>query len=298
MFNFLKHYALWQQALVVGSILMVVVIIFGILIPVLKPKIKKKSMVYLYSFSTGYFIVLALFGLLREAMNTLTDNTKSHSHSIQNIIIISVLVSGILIGMGGGLLFRFVLSKSSGELHIKHEDHSHSDHIFNVSDIDNPRGKWVAILLLLSHRLVAGATLGLLVYNINIGDGSVINETFNVGIILAFILHLVPEVLIIYYRQREAAISQWRAIVNGLLFKFTMIALIVIGAYLGSWISTVYWLMPLFLTTSAAAMSFAAIFELTPEVLDNKEFLNNNWYKIAFTLISSFVIAVAILTIH
>ena len=100
MFNFLKQYALWEQALVVGSILMVVVIFFGILIPVLKPRIKRKSMVYLYSFSTGYFIVLALFGLLREAMGTLTDNTVSYSHSIQNIIIISVLVSGIAIGMG------------------------------------------------------------------------------------------------------------------------------------------------------------------------------------------------------
>ena len=139
--------------------------------------------------------------------------------------------------------------------------------------------------------------MGLLVYNINMGN-TLIGEAFNVGIILAFIFHLVPEVLIIYYRQREAGISQWRAITNGLLFKFTMIALIVIGAYLGSWISAVYWLIPLFLTISAGAMSFAAIFELTPEVLDNKEFFHDNWYKIAFTLISSFLIAVSILTIQ
>ena len=297
MFSFLKDYALWQQALVVGSILMVIVIFFGVLIPVLKPKIKRKSMVYLYSFSTGYFIVLAIFGLLREASHTLTDKTEGLSVAVQNTIIIAVMTCGVVIGMGGGLLFRFILAKSSDELHLDHGDHSHSDHIFNVADIDHPRSKWVAILLLLSHRLVGGVTLGLLVYNINLGS-SAIGETFNLGIILAFILHLIPEVLIIYYRQREAGISQIRAIINGLLFKFMMIALIVIGAYLGEWISAVYWLIPLFLATSAGAMSFAAIFELTPEVLDNKEFLNHNWYKISFALMASFTIAIGILTLH
>ena len=294
MFNFLNEYPLWLESIIIGSILMVVVIFFGILIPLIKPTIKKKSMVYLYSFSTGYFIVLALFGLLQESFIDLKHETVGMSKYLSSFIVIIVLISGVTIGMGGGLVFRFLITRKNPELHLNHSSHSHADSIFNISDIDNPKSKWVGILLLLSHRIVAGLTLGLLVYNFKYHQAY---NAFNLGLIIAFVLHLIPEILIIYYRQREANVGKWIAIINGILFKFLLIILIIIGAYLGEALNSQFWIIPLLLAISAGAMSFAALFEFIPEILHVRNDSGSVWYKISITLISSFLIAIALLTL-
>ncbi len=294
MLTFLNHYPLWLESIIIGSILMGIVIIFGVLVPLFKPTIKKQSIIYLYSFSTGYFIVLALFGLLREALHDLENGANTIGEIARSAIIISVLSSGIIIGMGSGLLFRYLIVRKQPEIHKNHHAHSHPDVIFSSTEIDNPKSKWIGILLLLSHRIVAGLTLGILVFNFR---NNMADNAFTTGIILAFIFHLIPEVLIVYYRQREAGVKMWTAIFNGIVFKFILIILIIIGAYLAQWFDAQFWIIPLLLSISAGAVSFAALFEFIPEILHVETQSKKVWYLISATLIMSFVIAIALITI-
>jgi hypothetical protein len=123
---------------------MLVVIVFGILIPIIKPTIKKESIVYLYAFSTGYFIVLALFGLLREALENIEEGVQllaKNSKSLATFIVILILVLGVGIGMGGGLILRYIMTKNHPELHNDHSAHGHPDTIFSASEITNKKSK-------------------------------------------------------------------------------------------------------------------------------------------------------------
>lgn len=296
MLAFLNNYPLWLESIIIGSILMGIVIIFGILIPLFKPIIKKESMIYLYSFSTGYFIVLALFGLLRDALGNIDYGTRNMTPTIRSIIIISILSFGIIIGMSTGLLFRYLIIRKQPEIHDNHYGHSHSDVIFSSNEIDHPKSKWIGVLLLLSHRVVAGLTLGILVFNFKYKYEEHI-DTFTIGVIIAFIFHLIPEVLIVYYRQREAGVKMWSAILNGIVFKFILIILIIIGAYLANILKVQYWIIPLLLSISAGAISFAALFEFIPEILHVESQSKKVWYLISITLIMSFAIAIALITI-
>jgi zinc transporter ZupT len=58
--------------LIVSAIVIFIPWLYGLLLPIVKPTISKKSTMYLYAFSSGFFVVLAIFGFFAEAKEELT----------------------------------------------------------------------------------------------------------------------------------------------------------------------------------------------------------------------------------
>jgi hypothetical protein len=54
---------------------------YGLLLPVIKPTISRKSTMYLYAFSSGFFIILAIFGFYAEVKEELTVYLENEHYS-------------------------------------------------------------------------------------------------------------------------------------------------------------------------------------------------------------------------
>ncbi|SFW06918.1 Uncharacterised protein [Chlamydia abortus] len=89
--------------------------------------------------------------------------------------------------------------------------------------------------MMLSHRIIDGLVLGISVYQVTANGIS----KANLGLIITFNIHLLLEVVLIYYRQLQYGEKKGKAI----LFNFVTLLLIVpimfIGAFLGKYINKV-----------------------------------------------------------
>jgi hypothetical protein len=83
-------------------------------------------------------------------------------------------------------------------------NHDHSHLIYNMNDV-NPKSKVFALILLMSHRIPGGLIIGFLISNIQ-HHGQV--STVDIIFLVTFILHIIPEELILYYRQMEMGVKK------------------------------------------------------------------------------------------
>ena len=185
-----------------------------------------------------------------------------------------VLVVGSVVGLGFALGFKVFVNRKLGKYNPKLPVEQHSDHIafhnhphahefiFGNKGIkvdeqkrSNARDKVVALYLILSHRLAAGFFLGYTVFNIvsanyehdhehlnllhehaNSSTHSHTNHSISLAFLIGFFLHLIPEELIIYFRQREMGISRSKALVNSVLVIMILVPFIFLGANVGQYV--------------------------------------------------------------
>lgn len=271
-------------------------LMYGLLLPVFKPKISKNANKYLYAFSSGFFLIMATVLFigeskieLEEYFKTVLTNNEIGSKAITGLIIGGVILVGLLVSLGLKYLFA---SKSSNALE---HNHDHDNLIFNLND-HNPKSKAFAIFFLLSHRIPDGLIIGTLCSQIA-KDGNGVNIT-NIVFLCSFIIHIIPEELIIYYRQIDMGISKKKATLNSLIAIASIIPLIIIGAII-SWFSQANQVaIAIIQLVSASFLLFISIVEFIPEFIHDLKNNGKAWYLIILIWIIGVVIGLFVISLH
>ncbi len=273
-------------------------ILFGLLLPTLKPKISKTTSKYLYAFSSGFFLIMATVLFIGESKTHLQEHFKQVIHNdvgakaITGALIAGIVLGGLLISLG----VKYLFGRNHGHKNHQQENHEHHDHddiVFNINDY-NPKSKAFAIFFLLSHRLPDGLIIGLLCSQIAREGISPTNIIF----LVSFIIHVIPEELIIYYRQIEMGITRKKAMLNSLIATTIIIPLIIVGAIIG-WFSLENELaIHIVQLIAASFLLFISIIEFVPEFLHDIKDNGKNWYITILIFIVGIAIGLFVLCFH
>ncbi|QJG66842.1 hypothetical protein [Mycoplasma phocoenae] len=260
-FNNNLNLTIFVNLLIYLSFLLVIPVLISLVMSFIKPKLKSNSMIWLYSFSMAMFLVLGTMGFLKEGHEVIEQNYSEANHKWTTALIMGC---SSLIGLSLLIGWRYLsISKHKGHIHKHHAQHNHSDHIINFSEIDNPKAAWTAIMMLMSHRLVGGITLGMSVYHMtNEGYASL-----DIGLILTFNLHIIIETITIFYRQVQYGQTKAKATLYNFYTLLTIVPLMFIGAFSAQYIYSIPWLLASMDTIAGVIILFTAIFELVPEVI-------------------------------
>lgn len=277
--------------LIVVSFVLLIPIVYGLLLPVVKPSLTSKGSIYLNAFVSGFFLILGIFGFLNDAREELLE------HGNPSWIIFLILFFSVAFALFSSLGIRFLLAKYNNkkEFHSLREHHHHDNLVFNSTDVKmtNKKLKIFPLLLLLSHRIPGGFIIGFLIHNV-IQEGTIDIESL--VFLITFVLHIIPEELIFYYRQIDSGISKWVATRNSIFGILLLVPFIFAGAYGTEAISNEYFIA--FMNASVGGFFiFVSLIELIPEFLHEK-MDGKTWYITIIFLIIGILCAVAILSFH
>ena len=271
--------------------------IFVLFISFFRFKISKKIQIYLSSFTAGLIIILGTVGLIAESIHSLQEHfentsTNSTSSTLQTI---GIIASGVIIGVGLVILAKWLLSKNKHELHEHHHHHGHSEAVFNVADIDNKKIKWLPIILLALHRSVDGITLGLMA---NTQNNNILGFE-NWGMLIVFIIHLIPTSIIIYLIQLNIQKNnKFKAFGYTILMSVLMIPFTFMGGYLSSLFDHEWWLMPLLFSISGSLMTIMTIMEIIPEFIHYRNAGTKQWLGVISVIGIGILLAVVLISVH
>ena len=267
-----------------------------LIISLFKIKINKKFQIYLSSFTCGLILILGTVGFLGEAITHSKEHFETNPTNILSILqIIGVVGGGSIISIGLILLAKWLLSKNKHDLHEDHSIHGHSDAIFNAKDIDNNKIKWLPVILLFLHRSVDGITLGLMS---NTQNNLILNFE-NWGMIIIFIVHLIPTSIIIYFIQLDIhKNNRIKAFGYTILMSVVIIPFAFVGGYLSSIFNTAWWLMPLLYSISGCLMTIMTIMEIIPEFIHYRNAQIKEWMLIITFLGLGILLSIILLSIH
>lgn len=267
-----------------------------------KIKINKNVQTYLYAFTAGLIIILGTVGFIAEAINHAKEQFSTTSHCALSVIdtlkVVGVVVGGGIIGVLIVILSRYIFTISNskkGDFHVHHHDHNHADFLYNASDIDNKTNKWLPIILLLGHRLVDGIVLGFMANTAN----NAVAQFDNWGMIIVFVIHLIPTSIIIYLIQLDIQNNQrFKSflITTGILAL--MIPFTIMGGFLINVIESIWWLMPLLYSISGSLMTLAGILEIIPEFIHYRNASIKQWIYTTSWLGIGITLATLLITIH
>ncbi|MBN4083516.1 metal transporter [Mycoplasma sp. CSL10137] len=282
-------------------ILLSIPTILSITLPFAKKLLNSNIKVYLYAFSTGFFIILATFGFLRESIEqsslyAFNNNFSTNKTYLYNIFLVG---GGSLLGLIIAIVIKFVISyklnqklmkskklsvfihehnHSDGEIH----HHSHEEFMSNKDDRINlvedtifvekveKKLKIIALLLLLTHRIPEGLLIGYsLSQNIlsgyyaemQLSDGGV--TTLTAAYLFSLILHLIPEELIFYVRLRESGFSPLKSLMISFLGLSLFLPFMIIGVFVN--IGNEKYINSLIYSTIGTIFIFTSLVEFLPE---------------------------------
>ncbi|QJR44404.1 hypothetical protein [Mycoplasma miroungirhinis] len=282
--------------LIYAFILLAAPVIISLILSAIKPKFSKDKMIYLYAFSTGMFLIIGSAGFIKEAIinleswfhsNETNGGLKLTGGNVTKEQLYMAIIVGInaIIGLTLVIIWRYIsIKKHKGHIHKSHEEHGHSDHIISFNDIDNPKAAWIAILMLLIHRIIDGLVLGLSVYQMT--SSNYTNP--NIGLIVTFNIHILVENIIIYYRQTQYGQTKWKAIKYNLYTMLLIVPILFVGAFVGKYLDYQKWMIPSFQIIGGVIIVFTAIFELVPEFIHNR----NSSVKVLYTTFTFFALSI------
>lgn len=273
------------------------------IIALFKIQINKNSQTYLYAFTAGLILILGTVGFIAEAITHAKEHFSADEHhvtlgALQTLQILGVIVGGSLIGILIVILSRYIFTKLSskkGDFHSNHSNHNHAEFLYNVSDIDNKKIKWIPILLLMGHRTVDGIVLGFMAN----GTSQIVGDFSNWGMIIVFVLHLVPTSIIIYLIQLDIQNGKrFKAFLITIVILLLMIPFTFIGGFLISGIQSQWWLMPILYSVSGSLMTLAGILEIIPEFIHNRNASLKQWMVTTAWLGAGIILSIILITIH
>ncbi len=278
------------NSLIIGSLVLFSPLLFCFIFSFFINKVNKNFSIYVYSFITGLMIIMSTFGLIREGYDHM------HEHTHDEWLIIVVITLGVIIGLMLTVLLRYiVIIKSKKEIHHDHNHHNHSDILYNISDIENKNSFWMILSSLMGHKIIAGISLGLLIYN----SSSEIMSFNHLGLILISILHMIPESFILFYKSYEITKSKIKSLLITALSQIVIIIFMIIGAFAFYKIEDIaYWLMPILFAISGSSVLFVSIFDLVPEFIHNKNLSSKKWFSVILVFCLGIVISVVLSMIH
>ncbi|UWD34104.1 ZIP family metal transporter [Mesomycoplasma molare] len=285
------------------SILLVIPISIVLLIAKIKPTIKKSTNIYLYALSAGMLLIIGTVGFLRESYEVLERNIHEQAYLAdfleanelnEQFLVLLIVGSGSFIGISSIFVVRYFFVRFFGvsESHQNHDEHGHHDHIVNFADIDNPKSAWLAILLLLSHRTIDGFILGATVAKMSSG------EPLNIGLIVTFNIHIIIEILIVYYRQVQYGQTIKKAVIYNLITTLLLVPIMTIGAFINRFLNSVWWLLPLINSSGGSILTFVVVIELTPEFIHLRNRTKKEWYLALIAFAIGIIMTLMLLAFH
>lgn len=302
-------------------ILLLIPIFISLLLPFFFKQLNNKTKTYLYAFVTGFFIVMSLFGFMREALEISSVNSQrdwgENYVYISNILIVA---GGSLIGIFISFFIKYIISykvnkkllaskQMSAFVHVHDHDksnvhsHTHPDIIFNKHDSveltkdinkkSESKLKFVALLLLLTHRIPEGIILGNSISLIVEGSSNDITIAF----IISLILHLIPEEIIFFYRLREAGYSKWKAVLISISGLLLFLPFMLIGSIIGKYILQNWVIYAAMQSLIGGIFLFTSLVEFFPEFY-HSNFDKKSWVKTLIFLFAGIIISIFILSFH
>lgn len=273
-------------------------------IALFKIKISTNVRTYLYAFTAGLVVILGTVGFIAEAINHSKEYFSGEAHAslnaVQTIQVISVVTGGALLGVAIVMISRYLFTRFTGknnDFHDQHSEHNHAEFLFNASDIDNKKIKWLPIFLLLAHRLVDGIVLGFMANTT--GSVAAIAQFDNWGMIIVFVLHLVPTSIVIYFIQLDISEgNRLKSFLVAFLMTVLMIPFTLIGGFLITNIEAIWWLMPLLYAVSGSLMTLGSILEIIPEFIHFRNASLKQWMYTTAWLSAGIILAILLISVH
>ena len=313
--DWLKDFNIYIQGLILSAIIAGALIVTVSILYLFKIKVPKERMKYIYAFSSGFLIVTAIVGQWVTARHNLQTHWEQYNNPTnapgdfdpsigQTTISIIILVSGIIIGslMAYGMKRISLHSRNHDEDHHKGHKHHKEDHPISLSskeevmhEVKVHKEKTPIIWMILTHRIPAGLIIGILLVNFNFADGE-----YTLAALLAFLLHMIPDMVIIYYARIEAGYSRLNSFIFSIIAKLIIIPFIFIGIAISNYTSMssneTFWIIPFLLSIAGIVMVWGAVFELAPSFIHIKN--NKDTYKLIFMFIIGLGLSMAIQLIH
>ena len=255
---------------VISAFVIGVPLIYGICLPIFKPRISPRAYKYLYAFSSGFFIMMSTVLFIGESKThleeefiTIFSDNIVLAKTITGIMIASLILVGLLFSLG--LKYFFAKHFKGKAINSENETkHDHDELIFNLND-HNPKSKAFAIFFLLSHRIPDGLIIGTLATQIaKSGDINPVNIIF----LCSFLIHIIPEELIIL-----GSVITWFSLNNE--FAIHVVQLI-----------------------AASFLLFISIVEFIPEFIHDVKTNGKEWYIIILIWIIGIAIGIFVLSFH
>lgn len=295
--------AIFINLLIYSGLLLALPIIFTLIISKFKPKLSKVGTFYLYAFSSAILLMVGTVGLIGEGIEGFRDfiETNQTITSLNSAYKILIAIFSVAGASFLGLLFviglRYLFVKRFGELHINHSFHQHNDHIFNENEIDvihqqsnTKKQALLVIILLLTHRTIDGFILGSSVAHIT-------NEStkLNIGLLVIFNIHIILEVIIVYYRQIQYGEKKKKAVLYTILTLVMIVPIMFVGAFINKYLQAIGWFLPLVSISGGSILSFVSVIELAPEFIHFKKTETKTWYKILAFFALGIVLSVTLI---
>ena len=285
---------------VISAFVIGVPLIYGICLPIFKPRISPRAYKYLYAFSSGFFIMMSTVLFIGESKThleeefiTIFSDNIVLAKTTTGIMIASLILVGLLFSLG--LKYFFAKHFKGKAINSENETkHDHDELIFNLND-HNPKSKAFAIFFLLSHRIPDGLIIGTLATQIaKSGDINPVNIIF----LCSFLIHIIPEELIIYYRQIQMNIPVKKATINSLIAVCSIIPLIILGSVI-TWFSlNNEFAIHVVQLIAASFLLFISIVEFIPEFIHDVKTNGKEWYIIILICIIGIAIGIFVLSFH
>ena len=238
MFNWVSKFDQITTSSILASIILALILVVVIFLFIFRPKPKKELLKYFYAFTSGFLLVIAILGLFSETKESVLKEFGNQIYGI-NILYVVLMVLGALVL---SLLILLLVKRSGTYKSEKSPAHS----------------KWIGIFLILAHRIPSALTIGLLSTNIN-------NEA---PLFIAIALHIIPEIMLLYYRQIEMNYSKKKIFINIILINIIFFPMILLGTALEKIVSSLWWLESMIFFGTGIIMAYGSISELIPEYIN------------------------------
>ena len=298
--SWLTNFTIYVQGAILMGIVFALLLSVVSILYVFKINIKKDRMKYVFAFSSGFLLVTAIIGQWVVARHELSEHWVTKPNAGETAISISIVVAGIIMGT----LFAYILKKKTihshtGEMQVHDDATSHPTAINTKAEIIKEsathKHKTPVIYMILAHRMPAGLLMGILLVNLN-GN----NNVYSLGALVAFIVHIIPEIIIVYYSRIEAGYSRKQSFIFSILAQLFIIPFVFVGIALSHYIGPdsqyAFWVIPLMLSMAGIIMVWASIFELAPAFIEVKD--NKSTYKLIITFIVGLTASLIIQFLH
>ena len=313
--DWLKQFDIFIQGLILSSIIIPILFLSLIIVYFINIDYLKKNIKQIYGFTSGFLIITAIVGLFvtggrdslfksLESFQTNDDHniySSNHEHNASfsnSLIVMSIFLSAIIIGTFLGFIIkRYSLKINHHHLpetnqHTKNHLNKKHSHILDtrVEIIDEfKKDKKAFIYMILTHRMPAGLTMGFLIINLNNGG------EFAPSILLAFVLHIIPEIVITYIAKLQKKSDRKKAFRFAFWTQLIIIPFIFIGiliSYFGDFYDVknhkqIFWILPMLLIISGVLIIWGSIFELGPA------FVHVENTKETYKLILAFIVGLS-----
>ena len=258
MWNFLLKYNDITRASIIASIIVAMIVIVLIIVYFL-PDMKKRHFKYFYAFTAGFIVIVGFLGLYASIKTYLSEAPMFDKYDMEYFGGIPTKsedldIFGQVINKRLFTIFSLAFTTITSLLAIgivviiKHFMHRK---MHNNVDGD----KISSIVLVLLHRVPASFIIGAF------ASDPVTEESA----LFAIILHIIPEVLLVYYRQIDAGVTKKKAFLYSLLVKLVFFPLILIGSALNTVMTSLWWFKPLLFAMGGTFMVYAGVHEFALE---------------------------------